>query len=136
MGDKVRPRNLIFAVLLFSAIIIGFTEFSSTLLNQYDIEVNESLSILDKSSEIEGLSSGIKERTEVTVTGIEPLDNFIVGTFSSIQFLFSVPDTIITFVSDVGNFLKLPGEILAIIGVVISLIIAFTVVEAITKGEV
>lgn len=136
MTDKIRPRNLVFAVLLFSAIIIGFSEFSTGIFDSYSVQSNDTLELLDRTGDYEGLSTDLKDRTETKITGIDPLDNFIVGTFSAIQFLFELPDDIATFITMVGDELKLPGGILSIVAVVVSLIVAFTIIEAITKGEI
>jgi hypothetical protein len=135
MSNKTRPRNLVFAVLIFSAVIIGFGDFSSSLYNNYDVETNETFTVLDRSDDYAALASDLEGGTKIQVTGIDPLDNFIVGAFSTIEFLFSLPDDMLTFVTEAGNMLQLPGEILTLIGIVIAFIVAFTVIEVITKGE-
>lgn len=137
MVEKTRPSTLIFGLLIFIGIVSSFATFQTEMFSINSVDAgNKTLTILDQTSDLEGLSNDLRERTRTQVTGLEPLDNFIVGTFSAVKFFFSLPDLLATTVSEIGRFLLIPSGILILISVAIMLVITITIIEAITKGEV
>lgn len=136
MSEKVRPRDLIFGILIAIGIFAGFSNANTVMFDDYGITSdNRTIDNVTGYEDFKVFSDSLKERTEIKVTGIDPLDNFIVGTFSAVDFLFDIPDKIATWLNQVGYLLGAPDELLGIIGLVISLIVVFTIIEAITKGE-
>lgn len=138
MVEKIRPRNMVFALIVFLIMMAGYIEFSSDIFDNYNVDLgNSSLEVFGGTeSELKSLSTELKSATESRVTGIEPLDNFIVGTFSTLEFLFQLPTTIESFAQTVQQILKIPSAITTLITLAVTLILAFSIIEVITRSEV
>lgn len=130
-----KPSTLYMGLLLSAMVIVGFTMIQADLFTEYG-QTAENLSYLDVSNEVTEQAEDLKTSMEREITGIEPLDTFIAGTYNAIKIIFGAGDLYTTFISDVAIALKIPGVFvgIAIAAVFTSIVIA--IISIITKKDV
>lgn len=123
-------------LLMAAMCIVGFTMVQADLYLQYG-KTAENLDYLDVSEDVAADAEALKDNIENTrITGIDPLDAFIAGTYSTLKLLFGIGDLYTTFISDVALALNIPGVFvgIAIAAVFTSIVIA--IISIITKKDV
>lgn len=136
MGEQNRPSKLYLGLIFGAMVVVGLSMFQADLYGNYGKSTGD-LDYLDVSQDVVAEAEALKENIENTqITGYEPLDSFIAGTYNTLKLLFGIGDIYTTFITNIATVLQIPGVFvnMAIAAVAISVI--FMIVKVITKVEV
>lgn len=136
---EVTPSRIYISVIFGAMLILGFGIIQADLYANYGMSPND-LGYLDASSSVIEKTGELKQNIENTqITGIQPLDSFIAGTYNTLKLFFGVGDVYGSFVTDAARVLQIPGEFVVLIGAAISITLVFMTIRIITnktRGEV
>jgi hypothetical protein len=132
---NTKPSGLYFAIIIGAIVIVGASMWAGSFMGNYG-QTPENISYLDRANEVSNQAEQMKDRIEsFQPTGITPLDQFIASTYEMLTLLFSIGDIYVSFITDVGGVLMVPGEILALIIAFIFIMIIFGIIKIITKWD-
>lgn len=132
-------RSFLITLLLFSAVIIGVSNFMVDLSNKYshDVEDLSSLSSVERiQNETKNLEQSLRN-TQITGTFLDVPLTVLSGVYSIFKLiLVSFIEIWDGFITNISQYLMLPTWFTSILMVIIVIIIIFEVISAVTKYKV
>lgn len=132
-------RELLFALIIFSGVLIGLANFSSDLLSSYGV-AGEDITDLEVTSAVESHVETLKESIENTqLTGVAILDvplTIASGAYNTLKLLFTSTNLYLSLLGGISEILPIPGWVITTIMGCLSIFIIFEIVSAIMKYKV
>lgn len=133
MGENI-TSTLFLGIIIASAMIIGASLFTGTLLNNYSVPT-EDLSYLNQTDALSDQMDQLKEKvTETTkITGIDVLDRLLVGAYETTKLIFGIGDLYESFITDTAAAIGLPSWFTSMLVIVVFIIVVFSIISIIVK---
>lgn len=128
-------RNLIIVAVIFSGVIIGLSGFYTDLADSYGRGVTDLASFnrtREAQNEITQLKESIEGETVETGTFVDILAT---GVFTTLKLVMSVPDIFSTIIADISQIVGLPSWFTTMLLSLITIVVVFQIIKAVTKTE-
>ena len=133
-------RQILIAILLFSAIIAGTFSMIGTYVPADDSNFTDFNRSINKFRTIKGTSDTIASNMETAEPTNEGVEGIVSGlwdiSFGAVQTMWNAITTIGTVISDTGTLLDLPDWFTGLIITVISVTLAFAIIASVRKYNV
>lgn len=128
-------KNLIITGLLVSAVVLGFSGFTSSMATEYSVS-SEDVSYLNVTSEMQTHVNELEESIRGAETStVSFIDVLATGTFETLKLMFSLPNIFGALLTDISVMIGLPVWVTGTIMAIITVIVVFGIIKVITKVE-
>lgn len=135
-------KNILIMLMVFSSIIIAVVSFSGELFDNYGTATTSNLAIINKSVEIQNLTTNLQSQISDKAVQGGILTIFLEvgsGVFTAIQLLFNVPGIVAALMASMTESVTgglIPGWFGVLVSGIVSLIILFKIVSAVMKHDI
>ena len=129
-------KNLLIAIILFSAVLLGVGGFYANLSTNYGTSTTDirSLSALNQTQEQINQIKGSIDRSEPNILSL--VDILATGVFSTLKLMLAIPNIFSGIITDVAGILGLPGWVFGVFMALVTIYVVYAIIKAITKVDV
>lgn len=133
--------NMLIALMLFSAVLIGVSSYIGSGINNYNLSSNpnETLSTFSRMSEIEARNEQMKGQLEGgDISIFDSFELFLTGAYQALINALSLPDLIGSIAEDLSgeDGIYIPNWFIGVITGIIVILVIFTIISAGFKHQV